>query len=241
MLIGQDYDKIEFKAFGLDLLEPNALIGDSLIFLFSIYFFFKVTKLGYSSAFYTWWKRFFFVFGLGFFVGGLGHLFYNYWGVEGKYFSWFMGITASYCIEQAMIVCHPNTTTKSRLKWLSVIKNLGFALSLLYMILTADLNINPHTGMIFPTLNSVIGLGFALGYLGYYYAKNIDPNFKYLWMSALIMLPSALTQAFKISIHQWFDRNDIGHLLLIISMFFYYASISRVSIQREAILVSDHE
>ena len=30
MLIGKDFDKIEFSFFGLNLLEPNAFIGDSI-------------------------------------------------------------------------------------------------------------------------------------------------------------------------------------------------------------------
>lgn len=228
MLFGQDYDKIEFDAFGLRLLEPNAFIGDALIFLVALFFFYKINQLGITTPFHRWWKRFFFVFGFGFLVGGMGHLFYNYWDVEGKYLSWFMGIAASYCIEQAMISCYPNSRIKAILQLGSLIKNIAFTSGLLLMIFMADLRANPHLGMFFPTLNSVIGLGFTLGYLGYIYSKRMDVNYKYLWISALIMFPSAVIQAFKISFHQWFDRNDIGHLLLIVSMFFYYAAISRV-------------
>ena len=33
MLIGRDFDKIEFSSLGLDLLEPNAFIGDNIILL----------------------------------------------------------------------------------------------------------------------------------------------------------------------------------------------------------------
>jgi hypothetical protein len=81
--------------------------------------------------------------------------------------------------------------------------------------------------LIVPTLNSVVGLGLSLGLLGYYYQRKIDVSFRYLWISTLILIPSAAVQSMKINVHQWFDRNDISHVLLITSIVFYYIAVKK--------------
>ena len=45
MLIGSDFDKIEFSFLGLDLLEPNAFIGDTLILITAITLGYKTKKI----------------------------------------------------------------------------------------------------------------------------------------------------------------------------------------------------
>ena len=44
MLIGEDFEKISCQLFGFDFVEPNAFIGDTIIFLVAIYFAFRVKK-----------------------------------------------------------------------------------------------------------------------------------------------------------------------------------------------------
>jgi hypothetical protein len=233
MLIGKDFDKIEFDFFGLHLLEPNAFIGDVVILFVALYFAFQITKIKRVTPFLTNWKWFYFVFGIGFFLGGIGHTFYNYLGLSGKYPSWYSGILSTLFVEQAMF-----SLLKS--KW----KNIAIKLSYLKAVLagiiatlvfaTINLEDDVSKGLIVPTLNSVIGLGFSLGFLGYRFSKSIHPSFKWLWISALILIPSALIQAMKINIAPWFDRNDLSHILLIIGMFCYFITIKNYSNQLHA-------
>ena len=233
MLIGKDFDKIEFDFFGLHLLEPNAFIGDAVILFVALYFAFQITKIKRVTPFLTNWKWFYIVFGIGFFLGGIGHTFYNYLGLSGKYPSWYSGILSTLFVEQAMF-----SLLKS--KW----KNIAIKLSYLKAVLagiiatlvfaTINLEDDVSKGLIIPTLNSVIGLGFSLGFLGYRFSKSIHPSFKWLWISALILIPSALIQAMKINIAPWFDRNDLSHILLIIGMFCYFITIKNYSNQLHA-------
>jgi hypothetical protein len=44
MIIGADFPKIEFSLFGLDLVEPNAFIGDTLILAVALFFAYKTHK-----------------------------------------------------------------------------------------------------------------------------------------------------------------------------------------------------
>jgi hypothetical protein len=40
-----------------------------------------------------------------------------------------------------------------------------------------------------------------------------------------LMLPSGIFIAFKINLHPWFDKNDFGHLILVLSLLFFYKPI----------------
>lgn len=227
MLIGQDYPKIELDFMGLHLLEPNAFIGDTLLFIVSMYLLISVKKFGKTSAFFKDWERFYLIFGISFFLGGFGHLLYNYWGMWGRYFPWLLGIVATYFIERAMISIHPN---KERQPLFLMIAQLKLIIALVAEILVFslnDLDSNQQLGLTVPTLSSVIGLGITLGGFGYYYSKKIHPSFNYLWLSTLILIPSAFFQGLKINFHQWFDRSDVSHLLLIVSAIFYYQTLKR--------------
>ncbi len=228
MLIGEDFDKIEFQFLGLDLVEPNALIGDLIICVLSIYFAIKISKLQ-TTTFFKNWKYFFIAFSIGFFAGGMGHIFFNYWGVPGKYMSWFFGIISVFFIEKGMISIHSNINFRNRLQTLITLKLILAVLLELLVISFVNLDDDPSIGMRVVTINSTIGLIFCLGYLGYYYARTITPAFRNLIYSVLIMFPSAILVSMKISFHQWFDRNDASHVLLAVGLFFYYAAIKGYS------------
>jgi len=227
MLIGKDFEKIEWDFMGLHLLEPNAMIGDIIIFTVAISLAIRVHKHSQKTAFFNHWKWFFIIFGVGFLMGGFGHLFYNYWDLNGKYFSWYSGMFAALMIELAMISIFPKSEWRKTLKTIAYGKlTLSIAIAT-YIYSTVDLVADPSKGLIVPTLNSVVGLGLSLGLLGYYYQRKIDVSFRYLWISTLILIPSAAVQSMKINVHQWFDRNDISHVLLITSIVFYYIAVKK--------------
>lgn len=229
MLIGKDFEKIEWDFLGLRLLEPNAMIGDVIIFTVAIYLAIKVQKNTKNQPFFRFWKWFFIIFGVGFLMGGFGHLFYNYWGVPGKFFSWYSGMFAALMIELAMISIYPKVEWRKTLKGIAYGKLFLSVSIATYIYSTVDLVTDPSKGLMVPTLNSVVGLGLSLGLLGYYYQRKIDQSFRYLWISTLILIPSAIVQSMKINVHQWFDRNDISHILLITSIVFYYTAVKRYS------------
>jgi hypothetical protein len=225
MLIGSDFPKISWKPFGLDLVEPNAMIGDALILIVALTFAYNTSKISGGQTYYQRWKWFFIVFGSGFFFGGLGHLFFNYWGVPGKYASWYLGIIASFFVETAMISIYPDEQKQRFFLRVSQVKMVLAFVAATGVFLFVDLTNDPQKGLLVPTLNSIIGLSLTIGALGYYYSKRLGPSFKSLWLSTFILIPSAVVQSMKINLHPWMDRNDISHILLIISLFMYYRSI----------------
>ncbi len=227
MLIGADYDKIEFELFGLNLLEPNSFIGDFIIFVFAFFFAYKVSKMKQTN-FTKNWKYFFFIFGIGFLFGGLGHLMYNYWEIPGKYIGWFAGMTSVFIIEKAMLPFLSNEKLKKTLLLISKIKFILAIIAEILVIYYVDLEKDYSIAMKVPIINSTIGLTYTLAILGYIFSKKITPGFKYFLYSVLIMLPTLVFQTQKISFAPWFDKNDISHIFLLIGVIFYYLGVKKV-------------
>lgn len=225
MLIGADFPKIQFEFIGFDLLEPNTFIGDIFILFFSIYALYRLNKLPSKSSFYVYWKLFFVVFGISFLCGGLGHLLFNYWGVRGKYFPWYTSLLAVFFIEIAMISKHSNNILSKKIKRISFFKLIVAIILETGIFIFVDLSKTPSKGLIIPSIDSFLGLGLTLGILGYHYQKTISKSFQYFWISTLIMFPNLFIQGFKINIHPWFDRNDLSHLLLLISLILYLKAL----------------
>ena len=92
-----------------------------------------------------------------------------------------------------------------------------------------DMSEDHSIGLRVPAINSTIGFIFSLGFLGYKFSKEIDKNFIYFLYSVLLMIPSGVFISYKINIHPWFDKNDFGHLILVLTMIFFYRAIKSYS------------
>lgn len=228
MLIGTDFPKITWTVNGLTFLEPNALIGDVILTIVSFYFAIQLYPVRKKHPFYNWWYYFFISFGIGFLLGGLGHFLFHYTGIVGRYPAWYIGILSSYFIIRAMGSLLPENEEKILRRWAIVACVLGI-LAESIVFLTVDLSINISRGLIIPSVFSTIGLGYALGFLGYKFVRERTKGFNWFWISVCILIPSAVVQGLKINIHPWLDRNDISHLFLLVGLICYHKGISSVS------------
>ncbi|MFM8963252.1 MAG: DUF6962 family protein [Sphingomonadales bacterium] len=237
-MIGQDYPKIEWQFAGLDLLEPNALIGDLILFSTSLFLAAKIKTNYPQNDFYSNWRRFYLVFGWSFLFGGFGHLLYNYLGLWGKYPSWLLGMVATYFLTKGILSLWPNVKQKVIFeKSALLLLGIGFTLELL-VIWRVDLSFDQSKGLFIPTLISGIGLIFSLVIVGIRYQRQIHSGYRFLWIAALLLLPSGLIQNKKINLHQWFDRNDFSHVLLLISLVLYFIALQKT---KEANSILDKE
>ena len=92
-----------------------------------------------------------------------------------------------------------------------------------------DMSKDHSIGLRIPAINSAIGFVFSLVILGNKYREEIDKNFVFMIYGVLLLIPSGLFISFKINLHPWFDKNDFGHLLLIVAMFLYFKAIKSYS------------
>jgi len=222
--IGSDFEKIEFNFCGFDLLEPNSLIGNTILFISALIISRKVQKLSIETPFFNFWRVFFIAFGCSFFIGGLGHGFYNYWGVVGKYPGWMASIISLYFMERAMLsfLKHPR---RSVFVFLSKIKLLIFVVLELTIFTFLDLKENPQLGLLIPSIASAFGFLTCLGYLGWRYTHEINSSFRYFYWSVVVLIPSAVLQGMKISIAPWLDRSDLSHLLLLVVILLHWNGV----------------
>lgn len=230
MIIGEDYPVIEFNLFGLDLVEPNAFIGDFILFSVSIILAFIIRKKYTKNTFFHSWYIFFLIFGFSFLFGGIGHTFYNYLGLFGKYPSWYLGMIAVFFIEKAMISIHPSQFFQRNARIFSVVKLLLAVVAETLVFLFADLEQDVSIGLKVPSINTFIGLVFSLGYLGYVYTKIYTKGFNYHIISVFVLIPTAIVQTLKISFAQWFDRNDISHIFLLTALILYFLGVKAYSL-----------
>lgn len=225
MKIGEDFDKIEFSVFGLDLLEPNVLLSNTLITFTGLYLGWRMYKtLPVKELFYKYWMWLLIIQGLSFFLGAMGHVVYNYTGLWGKYVPLTTAMLFNLILEFAMIQLVPENRRKLFQK-LAVTKSILAFIALTVVMFTVNVENNLQVLLIVPSLNTAIGYGFALVYLGWKHAKKTSKALYLLPLSVLTLIPAAIFQAQKINIHPWFDRNDASHLLIMLTLIMYYYAI----------------
>jgi len=228
-MIGQDFPKIQFEMFGFHLLEPMSFITDTILMIISLILLFKMRKIESNHPFYTYWRYFFLIFGVGAFAGGLGHVFYNHWGVPGKMFSWICGPLSVYCIEQAMISVHWKEKSLQAFKVISTLK-LGVVFAVFfYIVINVPLQENPTIAFLPIAINTIVGTVLTAGVLGYTYTKKVSLHFKYFWLGVLIMLSASFIFLLKINIHQWFDKNDFSHIFMALGIIYFYLGVNAIS------------
>lgn len=221
-MIGADFEKIQFVLFGWDLLEPMALITDSILGILSFVLAYLLAKKKPDNAFRTYWIWFFILFGAGAFLGGLGHAFFNYWGVAGKFPSWILGPLSIYALEQGMIAAYPDEKRLDRLKLFSFWKLILVFIAFTLVCVFAPIAEKPSLAFLPVAFNTIVGVILTAGILGNYYAKKIAPQFKYFVYGVIILFPSAFIFLLKVNLHQWFDKNDLSHVLMGAAIVYFY-------------------
>lgn len=226
-MIGADFEKIHFVLFGLDLVEPMAFVTDTILGVASVVLGLLLNKIAVDKPFRTYWIWFFMVFGVGAFLGGLGHVFFEYWGVAGKFPSWIAGPISIYLLEQGMIAVHPNDQKLGLFKLISFWKMILVYIVFTVVCLNAPIQEKPSLAFLPTAFNTIFGVILTAGFLGNYYAKKIGPEFKYFVFGVLILFPSAFIFLFKVNLHPWFDKNDLSHVLMLIGIYYFYLGVKR--------------
>jgi hypothetical protein len=226
-MIGADFPKIHFEMFGLDLVEPMALVTDTILGVLSVWLGILLIKIKKDHPFRTYWIWFFVSFGIGAFLGGLGHIFFQQLGIGGKIPSWLSAPAAIFCLEQGMIAAHQVPKKVSQFKLLSFWKMILVYIAFSMVLVYGPVDEKPGLPFLPIAFNTIFGVILTAGILGQSYAKKIGPEFKYFVYGVLILSPSAIIFLLKINLHPWFDKNDLSHILMMIGITYFYLGVKR--------------
>jgi hypothetical protein len=235
MLIGEDFEKLLIEVFGWKIIEPNALITDTLMAVVSLIFAYSLYKKKPNTPFLSRWYYFFLIFGISSFSGGLGHSFYLYWGVAGKFFNWVSGIIAIYILEQAMLTLLQKDSKYKVYQRLLKLKLLLTVVAFTVVCITQPIQLKPQLAFLPIAINTFIGVIFTVGLIGYRLSKTRDNQYKYFYYGVLTMLPSAVFFFFKINLHPWFDKNDFSHVLFAVGISFFYWGIHQTNLKKQVL------
>ena len=228
-MVGKDFPKLAFNMFGLDLLEPMAIVLDFALALVSFYLAYKISKFTFKSLFYSTWKLFFVFFGISTFFGALGHGLFNYFGIYGMFPAWLIAPLSIYLIEIAVINGHWNFKITERLKKVYLIKLVLVYLVFFVVYFSASSFEKPDLFFLPIAINSIIGLFIGVGYFGFKLKQKQSISFKYFVGGILVIFPSAFIFLLKINIHPWFNKNDFSHLLMILGIVCFYLGVSNLN------------
>lgn len=214
-------DKIPFQLFGLHLQDPMALILNWVMALIAFVAFYKLRKVEHN--FQKNWRWFFLFFGISTFLGGLSHTFFYYTGFYGKISSWIFNFIATFFVGKAMIEIGwiDGKLRKRLLRLLALITVVLFYLTVLFQ---------SFTFVIVDT--AIVYFPLCFGY-GIYALKNNIVAMKYIVIGVCVLIPSALIFILKINPFLWYNKNDLSHTLIIISLFFFYFGVAKFVFQQK--------
>lgn len=203
---------IRFSAFGLNLQEPMALVFNWLMAMVCFLAFLSLKKI--SSEEIKLWRKFFLFFGLSTFIGGFGHLFFQYFGVYGKFPHWIGGIVSAYFAGSAMLCRMENLRLKKNLQRVLIVKAivfLGLALVL--------------RNFIFVAVDAIVTYLFYCGIIGFSLYKKGVTAMKFIVVGVLICIPAAFVYILKVYPSIWFNTDDLSHVFMLACVYFFYLGV----------------
>ncbi len=203
---------IEFSWLGLNLQEPMALITNWILASFSFFAFWSLKKG--VSRFQDLWKMFYLVLGVSMLFGGLGHLFFQYTGIPGKFPSWTGGVLAGIYASFAMISLLNTRETQKKIEILVLIKSVTL---LIIAFVTQK--------FLFVAIDTSITYLFFCGYLGIRLSRNNWQGVKFIYLGVLVLIPSAIIFGMKINIHRWLNKDDLSHVLMLGCIIFFFLGV----------------
>jgi hypothetical protein len=228
MIIGQDFPKLEWSFMDYIILEPNALVTDSIMALVSFYLGYLIFKKQVNTTLSNRWMYFFFLFGFSSFLGGLGHALFYYFGAMGKMPNWITGIIAIYMIEYAMSAEIVSVDFRKKYEKFIFWKMILVFAIFFWVVSTQAIDEKPELGFLPLAIHTIVGVFSSAGIIGYSLSKTKHESFKFFYWGVAIILPSAFFFLLKINPVNWFDKNDVSHLFITAGIIFFYLGAIKV-------------
>lgn len=210
------FEIIEFSLGGFTLQEPMAFITNMLITSFSLFVYFSINWADTKAS--QTFRYFYLVLGISTFFGGLGHLFFQYFGIPGKFPSWIGAISSSYLISKGILHYWKQKKSYLFLNIFLLVKSISLLLLSLYFGTFLFIAIDA-------ILTYLLYCGILTGNMWY----NNKEEMKYFVYGVIVLLPSAFIFLMKINVHRFFNKDDFSHILMLSCIIFFYIGIKKLN------------
>lgn len=220
-----DFDKMtRVRWMGITILEPVTVLTNLLIAAICLYAFFKLRNLAKANNIQKLLQYFFLFMAVATTVGGiLGHGFLYVTGMYGKLPGWYISMLAIAFFERAAILHGRPLMPASLGNFFSTLNYVEVVIFMLLALKTLNFR--------FVEMHATYGLFVVVFCFELYtYFKQKDRGSFYIFAGTLLAAVAALTHMFTISIHEWFNYNDVSHVIMATGIFFYYKGSMHVRV-----------
>lgn len=205
-----DVPTIEFL--GLHITEPSTWLTNWLVAAFSFGFGHFLYNDKFADAPQKFWSIFFVFIGLASLIGGTAHGFINYVGQNFHYAAWIFTGLAIFAAQLATIQLIENDKLRSIVRIFIYAQLLVLVSSVMYLHNFDSVRINSAVGL----------LGVVMPFSLIHYVKHRDKRSALIMIGILSNLIPGAVHAFKISYNEWFNFNDISHVVMIFCFYLLY-------------------
>ena len=217
-------EKIEFEMWGLQLLEPMALILN-LVMSFQSFLYYQKIRASFASPFSAYFSKFFLFISISTFFAAWSHLFYNYLGLVGKIPGWATSIISISMLEYAMVIyLYP----KGNILLKSII---AILIASAFGLLIFELK------FLWVAIHTAIGIVLFLGVpFSIRIAKGTDQVVFFFWgfISLLILLP---VEVLRLNLHPWFQHHEISHIFMICALYCFSKGVRQTELMSSKVKV----
>lgn len=208
--------------FGICIDEPIAMFTDIIVALVCFYAFYQLSKRKLPGRAQLYFRLYFLLMGVATFLGGvIGHGFLYALSFEWKLPGWIIGMLAVALIQHAAIA-HARPLIKPHFGNYFLAFNLIELLTLM-ILTTVTLDFK------WVELHSVYGLlAIVSTFHAYIYYRTKDKGSLIILLGLAITGIASLVFKNKLSIHSWFNYQDLSHSLMAIAAYVLYLAAIRL-------------
>ncbi len=219
---------IETEWFGVPIMRPNNLLTNQVVGIAGAILSYLIWKKNvWKDPYLTSWQWFFLLVGLGGALGGIAHGF-NYDFPETRHtfihkLAWTVGGIGLFMGERACISFLPSKGVRKVLMGVVTVKLVFYLCYLYYSQIFQKGNFNHFDIVRYNTAFALLGIILTTHI--YSLIRDNNSGSWYVIGGILSLIPVIFIYNYKISLHQWFDFNDISHFIEIICIVCIYLGV----------------
>mgnify|MGYP000318392673 CR=1 FL=1 len=200
------------ELYGWQIAEPFTLLTDWILACFSIAFGIILLRKSGADLIKKFWAFFFFFLAAASIFGGIGHGFVYYVGPSCNLAAWSVSGMGIFCAEMAALQLIDNSKFRSSIRF--------FVYAQLVVMIVSVFYFQNFQAVMFNSIVGLLCVAFPLNF--FHYKKYQDSRSLIVMLGILSNAIPALIHTFKISVNEWFNANDISHVIMVFCFYLIF-------------------